>query len=585
MQIRRKMFYLSSLRDKTDVISALILDASVKLDVAEQDRYLSKLSYAAGANYDSREREDEPYCLPDTRVEILSEIIRWSTDSCHKSIFWLNGMAGTGKSTIARTIARTLAGQKRLAANFFFSRGRGDLSHADKLLSTMAVQLAATSQTLRRYICEGIAENENICRQSMREQWTKLIYQPISRLRGDLQRPQIMVFVFDALDECGSQDDVRKLLQLLAENKDPTAVQFRVLVTSRPESPIELGFHAIPGNLHQDFVLHNIAPPVVQHDIGIFMRNEIRHIREEHLLPSDWPNQDKLELLVERSSGLFIYAATVCRFINDSRWRPEQRLEIVLQGSSDAQSPEQRLDEMYNQILESSIFGDCHEKEKDLLSQRFQDVVGSIIVLFDSLSIIVLKLLFPAFSEAIDITLSPLKSLLDVPNDQKTPIKLLHPSFRDFLLNQNRCQARNFWIDRKKAHHDVAKHCLALMSNSLRRNICRLKTPSTPRSQINDIVFNELLPPQLQYACQYWVGHLQKGAISRRDVVQVYAFLKIHFLHWLEVLSLTGKLSEAIFMINSLEIIPEVGAIRTTLGVSHTNLISSSKQIQTYLLL
>lgn len=126
----------------------MILESGVKLDLAEQDRCLAKLSHAVGANFDSNERENEPYCLPDTRVEILSQILEWSADPCHKSIFWLNGMAGTGKSTIARTVARTLTEQKRLAANFFFSRGRGDLSHAGKLLSTIAVQLAATSPTL-----------------------------------------------------------------------------------------------------------------------------------------------------------------------------------------------------------------------------------------------------------------------------------------------------------------------------------------------------------------------------------------------------------------------------------------------------
>ncbi|MCJ1422935.1 hypothetical protein MMC29_000815 [Sticta canariensis] len=290
--------------------SYLILESGVKLDLAEQDRCLSKLSYAVGSNFDSNERENEPYCLPDTRVEILSQILEWSADPGHKSIFWLNGMAGTGKSTIARTIARTLTEQKRLAANFFFSRGRGDLSHAGKLLSTIAVQLAATSPTLKRYICEAISENSDVIRQSMRDQWTQLIYKPLSRLEGGSQSPLIIVFVFDALDECGPQDDVRKLIQLLAETKHLVAVQFRALVTSRPEIPIQLGFRAISGKLHEDFVLHNIAPPVVQHDIEIFLRHEINVMRDEHLLPSDWPSKEKFDLLVERCSGLFIYAAT-----------------------------------------------------------------------------------------------------------------------------------------------------------------------------------------------------------------------------------------------------------------------------------
>ena len=156
-----------------------MLDFDVKLDLADQHLLLSKLLYADGASFDSHERQHEPYCLPDTRVDIRHQIMKWSTDPCQKTIFWLNGMAGTGKSTIARTIACTLVKEKRLTANFFFSRGRGDLSHTGRLFSTIARQLAATSQTLKRYICEAIAEHENITQQSIRDQWTKLIYRPL----------------------------------------------------------------------------------------------------------------------------------------------------------------------------------------------------------------------------------------------------------------------------------------------------------------------------------------------------------------------------------------------------------------------
>ena len=147
-----------------------MLDFDVKLDLAGQDRCLSKLLYADGANFDSPERQNEPYCLPDTRVDILCQIMEWSADPCQKTIFWLSGMAGTGKSTIARTIARNLTEQKRLAASFFFSRGQGDLSHTGKLFSTIARQFAATSRMLKHYICEAIVEHDNISRQSMRSQ-------------------------------------------------------------------------------------------------------------------------------------------------------------------------------------------------------------------------------------------------------------------------------------------------------------------------------------------------------------------------------------------------------------------------------
>lgn len=324
-----------------------MLDFDVKLDLAGQDRSLSKLLYADGANFDSPERQNEPYCLPDTRVDILCQIMEWSADPCQKTIFWLSGMAGTGKSTIARTIARNLTEQKRLAASFFFSRGQGDLSHTGKLFSTIARQLAATSQILKDYICEAIAEHDNISRKSMRDQWIKLVYQPLLRLEGNQQSPLTLVFIIDALDECMSQEDIQTLLQLLTEARSFKNVQLRVLVTIRPESSIHLGFRDISGAMHEDFVLHDISAAIIRHDITVFLRHELGKIKEERLLPFDWPGKPKFDLLVEKSGELFIYAATVCRFIKDSKWLPEERLEVVLQGNNDPQWPTQGLDEVY----------------------------------------------------------------------------------------------------------------------------------------------------------------------------------------------------------------------------------------------
>lgn len=553
LHIRRRISLFKYL-DPADLNSSLMLDLDDKMDSAR----LSKLLYADGASFDSNERLHEPYCLPDTRVDILHQIMKWSADPCQKTIFWLNGMAGTGKSTIARTITHTLKEQKRLAANFFFSRGRGDLSHTGKLFSTVAFQLAATSEPLKHYISEAIAEDENIYHQSMRDQWTKLVYQPLSKLEGDSRSP--LILVFDALDECGRQDDVRTLLQLLTEAKNLKNVQLGVLVTSRPEIPISLGFRAISETVHEDFVLHDISADVIRHDISVFLRHELSKIKDERLLPFDWPGEPKLEILVERSSKLFIYAATVCRFIQDPKWLPEKRLDIVLQGNDDAQRPTQRLDEIYIQILRTSVIGDCNEKEKDILAQRFRDTVGSIIVSFTSLSTVVLARLFPALSETISITLNPLKSVLNVPEDRNSPIQLLHPSFRDFLVDPERCLDKHFWINQGKAHHDVFEQCLHVMSKTLQTNICHLRTPGTLKSEIEISTVDQYLPYHVQYACQYWLDHLQKAGISQHDHRHVFEFLQTHFLNWLEALSLIGKMSEAVLMIKSLRAIPEVSA-------------------------
>jgi hypothetical protein len=102
---------------------------------------LDRLPSASNAPFNSYNKQYAPTCLPATRVDLLQEIYNWANGQDKQNIFWLNGLAGTGKSTIARTIARKYHDQERLGASFFFSRGGGVVSHAGKFFTSIAVQL------------------------------------------------------------------------------------------------------------------------------------------------------------------------------------------------------------------------------------------------------------------------------------------------------------------------------------------------------------------------------------------------------------------------------------------------------------
>jgi NACHT domain len=128
-------------------------------------------------------------------------------------------MAGTGKSTIARTIARSFSAQRRLGASFFFSRGGGDLGHAGKFVTTLAYQLANTSPSLKHLVCDALAEQNNITQKDLRSQWKEVILRPLSGLGAGQHH---FVIVVDALDECDREDDIRLILQLMIEAKDLT---------------------------------------------------------------------------------------------------------------------------------------------------------------------------------------------------------------------------------------------------------------------------------------------------------------------------------------------------------------------------
>ena len=172
---------------------------------------LKILPYAAQAAFDSRDKQHNPLCLPDTRVGILTQIREWADSNHEKCIFWLNGMAGTGKSTIALTVAREYDQKGRLGASFFFSRGGGDLGSSSKVFTTLATQLAEKSPDLKRYICEAVAENADIGNKGLYDQWNKLILQPLSRLNKS-SFPLPLILLIDALDECEGDDDVQLVL-------------------------------------------------------------------------------------------------------------------------------------------------------------------------------------------------------------------------------------------------------------------------------------------------------------------------------------------------------------------------------------
>jgi len=155
--------------------------------------------------------------------------------------------------------------------------------------------------------------------------------------------------------------------------------------------------------------------------------------------------------------------------------------------------------------------------------------------------------------------LETLSSVLSYTDKNDTPIRLLHPSFRDFLLDNRRCADPRFRIVGNDAHTCLAINCLELMSTKLKQDICSLRLPGSLVSEVDRHTINRCLPKEVQYACRYWVDHLQQSNVELRDGEseslhnRVHAFLNQHCLHWLEALSLMESLSEGILMVKKLE--------------------------------
>ncbi|KAF3204620.1 hypothetical protein TWF106_001503 [Orbilia oligospora] len=297
----------------------------------EPERIVLNLPIAEGAAYGSYVDQHKPECLAGTRIDLLETISNWIEypHSQGKGIFWLVGKAGTGKSTISRTVAHNLHTSNRLAASFFFNREEEDRRTGTRFFTTIAAQLANHYSSLGSRIQRAIQLNPDISAKALNEQFDKLVLQPLSRTRLATHRAKL-VLVIDALDECEEKENIRVIIYLLSQLKNINSMDVRVFLTSRPDLPILSTFKKLSDDTYEDVSLHEV--PKIEHDISLFLRHKLCEIqeRDELCLPEEWPGEENLEKLVKRAVPLFIYAATLCRFIGDELWDPDEQIELVL---------------------------------------------------------------------------------------------------------------------------------------------------------------------------------------------------------------------------------------------------------------
>lgn len=544
------------------VNSALLLNI-------HQEAVLAKLKSAKGAAFDSPSHVNSSRCYPGTREGILEHIQDWSTKQDGQCIFWLNGGAGTGKSTISRTIAQSFANKGMLGASFFFKYGEADRGSMALFFPTIASQLVQTFPQIAPHIRAAIEADLTIYDRSIKEQFDKLITEPIKKLSEVSQLPTIVI-VADALDECDNVEHVRLVVHLLSQVKHSASACLKFFVTSRPELAIRLGFADICGH-YEDLILHQVPSIIVERDIALLLQHEFNVILQDYnksvssnrRLPLSWPGTESFQQLVSMSAPLFIFAATACRFVRDRRLGgPKEQLMKILEQQT-IYGLISKLNATYLPTVNGLVAG-LSEAEKRHVCERFKHIVGSIVTLASPLCIPSLTRLLDIPLEVIEDQLDLLHSVLYVPPDPQSPVRLLHLSFRDFLVDPEKANLEErypFWVDEKKAHKKLAMQCLELLvaKGTLKRNICCLKLPSTLRSEINRRAIDAALPSEVQYACLYWVTHWKESKCSVEDGGIIDHFLNNHLLHWLEALGIIGRMSECIGMINDLLSLVDVG--------------------------
>jgi len=496
---------------------------------------------------------DRQGCMKGTRREVLLQIEQWSKDEQDKRVFWLNGLAGIGKSTIAQTFAETCFADGNLGGSFFCSRNSDDKSNLRSIFPTLAFQLAHRYPRFRQELLPVLTENPDVGRESLCSQMEKLIVRPFQ----EMQAPTLIII--DALDECRDEEPASALLSILSRYVDDIPF-VKFFITGRPEPRIHSGFRLESLQPHTDILkLHEVEPSSVDNDIKLFLKTRFVEIAKNRLdcgLIEDWPGPRDIDILCKKASGFFIYASTVVKFVASRHYPPNKRLALIISLPQDT-SHEGRsgVDLLYTKVLEEA-FHDVDSDDREPHS-RFKSVVGAVILIFHPLSIKALSDLLKncGAPSIISSALCTLHSLLLIPESTEDPVRIFHKSFPDFLTDPRRCTDTRIFVDPLTHHNEILLSCLSVMREKLKRNGCNLDDHAI-LDEVEDLATKRAtyIGDSLEYACCFWTKHLVKVPSSTEEVQRkINEFFTIGFLFWVEALTLMGKLDIGVYALNDIQ--------------------------------
>ncbi|KAL5639387.1 hypothetical protein ACGC1H_006782 [Rhizoctonia solani] len=498
---------------------------------------LNALNPAKSARYDSGISGIRPRCTKNTRQAILDSLDFWTFDPESPHLKWMNGMAGTGKTTIACSYSEIMDQRGNLAASFFCSQTSPDCRDVHRIIPTIAYQLARFSSGFRAQLYTALTEDYDLGCREISKQYQCLLQDPFKDFD---QMPKHSVIVLDALDECDNPELVEILLEHLIENKGNLPLKF--LITSRPEPDMYQRMESHFGLRFPDVIksLDDEDLQSVQADIQLYLGENLRL------------SDNELSELARRCGSLFIYAATAVRYIQ-SKARgalPKKRLQNVLSNKRPAE-----IDSLYSMVLKSA-FDQLEEDEAD----NVRAVLRTVLCSQEPIHIETIAVLCGLDVETSSIALKPLLPVIHSSGSSKL-ISVFHASFPDFMFDKK--QSEDLFFNRAEHNYLMAEQCFGLMKKELRFNIYRFessyvadKTIATQRGELEGNQIDDFIEPALWYTCHYWGYHLGQttsgedtGLESQRLKGlsnEVYAFLSQKLLFWMEVLNLKRSMAIAV---------------------------------------
>jgi hypothetical protein len=357
-----------------------MLSLRVQIVLLEHDLF-DKLSHVVKASYDASTPTLRRGCTENTRTTVLKAIVDWVFDPTKPNIYWMNGMAGTGKITITYSLSIALKRYNILMATFFCSRLVDECTKVDRIFPTIAYNLARNYPPFASTILEVLRNDQDVANRTINHQFTELLLKP-TRLSAEKLSEKPIVIIIEALDECSNQAEVQNLLSILFRRS--SELSFKIFITSRPEQVLRVGFNRQNPDNYSKLILHDIDRNLVNADIKLYLTERLVEMvdgRSDFQESSDdWPPDDKVDILSRQANGLFIYAKTVCDYIGE----PGSNISVHLNNAtrSEEESGElsgdtldtSELDRLYRDILDRAI--PILPKTRDNLRQILSVVVN-----------------------------------------------------------------------------------------------------------------------------------------------------------------------------------------------------------------
>ena len=491
-------------------------------------------------------------CTVGTRVKILEDITKWANDrslACPR-VFWLTGQAGSGKTTIAYTIAKrfeeggnaaTNANHTVLGANFLCSRQFQETQTQTRILPTIAYQLARKCKSYANAL--HVADKFDAVNHDVSSQMKGLLVEPwqLSEATRDAELPPYLI-VIDALDEIKGDGGSAFLRDLLIAINEYNLRGFKFLVTSWSDPKVD----ALCESFTSEAVcrLQDVPIEEAKSDIKTYLKTQLLELAGSPVIAE----------LGQRAGGLYIYAATVVKYLTplDSITVGEQTdmLNDFLSKSYEPASLSDAtflIDELYRQIM-CDAFSKLSGK---VLARRLRTLYTFLCTAERTSASIVAALIPDGDDEAARAVLCDLHAVLYTQDDQ---VFWYHASFPDFIFSQARS---NFHIDKKDfkfscnepAHHILlGESCFCIMKSEkfgLRFNMGNIKS-SFLFDCDNTIALSEQVNQNisaiLRYASRHWAHHLPSPQLINTDNLccHISEFLQIRVLFWIEAMNLLG---------------------------------------------